>query len=143
MKVALIGKRAGSFIAGIASVPGCAVTAVCEADATALEALGERAGVPESGRYLSYEDLLEKHKPDAVALGTPMQLHVPQAVQALGDGIHVLSEVTAAVDLEQCYDLVRAVRASSAQYMMAENANYRKPALLVRALSAAGLFGTP
>ncbi|HEU5319049.1 MAG TPA: Gfo/Idh/MocA family oxidoreductase [Chloroflexota bacterium] len=143
MKVALIGKRAGSFIAGVRSVQGCAVTAVCEADPAALEALGERAGVGSEGRYLDYETLLERHKPDVVALGTPMQLHVPQAVRALGDGIHVLSEVTAAVDLEQCRDLVRAVRGSGAQYMMAENACYRKPALLVRAMAAQGLFGTP
>ena len=143
MKVALVGRRAGSFIAGIGSVAGCVVSAVCEAEPKALETLGERAGVDESGRYLSYEDLLEKGKPDAVVIGTPMQLHVPQAIVALQDGIHVLSEVTAAVDLEQCYALVRAVRRSTAQYMMAENACYRKPALLVRALAAAGLFGTP
>ena len=152
MKVALIGKRAGSFIAGVRSVEGCDVTAVCEADPAALDALGERAGVGTSGRYLDYETLLEQHKPDVVALGTPMQLHVPQAVRALGDGIHVLSEVTAAVDLEQCQELVRAVRASEARerrggkhatYMMAENACYRKPALLVRAMAAHGLFGTP
>jgi len=152
MKVALIGKRAGSFIAGVNSVSGCVISAVCEADPKALAALGERAGVEASGRYLKYEELLEKAKPDAVALGTPMQLHVPQAVRALQDGVSVLSEVTAAVDMEQCNALVRAVRESEAraerggrraQYMMAENACYRKPALLVRALAAEGLFGTP
>ena len=143
MKVALVGKRAGSFIAGVRSTAECEITAVCEASATALDALGERAGVPAGGRYLSYDDLLERAHPDVVAIGTPMQLHVPQAIVALQEGVHVLSEVTAAVDLEQCYELVRAVRASRAQYMMAENANYRKPALLVRALAAAGLFGTP
>jgi predicted dehydrogenase len=155
MRVALIGKRAGSFIAGIRSVPGCEIGAVCEADPKALDALGERAGVPAEARYLHYEELLEKAKPDAVALGTPMQLHVPQAILALRDGVHVLSEVTAAVDLEQCYALVRAVRESEARaqgggndgrvahYMMAENANYRKSVLIVRALAAAGLFGTP
>ncbi len=152
MKVALIGKRAGSFIAGINSVPGCSISAVCEADPKTLDTLGERAGVAANDRYLRYEELLERAKPDAVAIGTPMQLHVPQAVTALGDGVHVLSEVTAAVDLEQCGALVRAVRASeaaeqrggrrAARYMMAENACYRKPALLVRAMTALGLFGT-
>ena len=143
MKVALVGKRAGSFIAGISSVPGCSISAVCEANPQALGALGERAGVSGNDRHLRYEDLLEKAKPDAVALGTPMHLHVPQAVLALADGVHVLSEVTAAVDLEQCRQLVRAAEASRASYMMAENACYRKPALLVRAMAAEGLFGTP
>ena len=74
-------------------------------------------------------------------LGTPMPLHVPQAVQALDRGVHVLSEVTAAVDLEQCRLLVAAVRRSPASYMMAENYCYRREAVLVRAMARAGLFG--
>jgi len=141
MRVALIGKRAGSFISGVRSLPGCEISAVCEADSAALETLAGRTGVPESGRFPSYDDLLERAKPDAVVLGTPMQLHVPHAIQALEAGVHVLSEVTAAVDLDQCRQLVRAVRASKASYMMAENACYRKPALLVRTMAAEGLFG--
>jgi predicted dehydrogenase len=174
MNVALVGKRAGAFVAGIRSVPGCAVVAVCEADPAALAALGERAGVPERARYLVYEDLLARTRADgvdAVVLGTPMPLHVPQAVAALAEGIHVLSEVTAAVapkpiaattgdpaaagtprdaaaierHLAQCRQLVRAVRASQArsgaQYMLAENYCYRKDVVLVRALARAGLFG--
>jgi predicted dehydrogenase len=157
LRVALVGKRAGSFVAGAQSVAGCEVAAVCEASPTALDALGDRAGVPQSERYATFEDLLERGHPDLVVLGTPMDLHVPQAIQALDEGIHVLSEVTAAVDdgsdptdpLRQCRDLVRAVRRAAkhrdgrpaAQYMMSENYCYRKDVTLVRAMARAGLFG--
>jgi predicted dehydrogenase len=141
MRVALVGKRAASFIAGIRSMPDCQIAAVCEPDAAALESLAGRAEVPESGRFADYDTLLERARVDAVVLGTPMHLHVPQAVQALAEGVHVLSEVTAAVDLDQCRQLVRAVRAGRAQYMMAENYCYRKDVMVVRALAREGLFG--
>jgi predicted dehydrogenase len=143
LRVALVGKRAGSLMAGIQSLPGCTVSAVCEPNAVAREALGERAGVPESGRFGSYDDVLARGRPDVVVLGTPMPLHVPQAARALAAGVHVLSEVTAAVNIEQCLDLLRAVRDArgGAQYMMAENSCYRKDVMVVRAMAQAGLFG--
>jgi predicted dehydrogenase len=146
LTVGLVGKRAGSFVTGLQSVPDARVVAVCELDAERRARLADRAGgLPEAAQFERYDDLLDRAKPDLVVLGTPMPLHVPQAVQALSQGTHVLSEVTAAVDLEQCATLVEAVerarRTSGAQYMMAENSCYRKDAVLVRAMARQGLFG--
>jgi predicted dehydrogenase len=145
LAVGLVGKRSGAFVAGLQSLPDVRVVAVCEPDAAARESLGDRAGVPDSGRFVAYDDLLDRARPEAVVLGTPMPLHVPQAVQALDGGVHVLSEVTAAVDIDQCGDLVRAARraeaSSGARYMMAENYCYRRDVVLVRAMARAGLFG--
>mgnify|MGYP005837068693 CR=1 FL=1 len=78
---------------------------------------------------------------DAVAIGTPMPLHVPQAVKALQAGKHVLSEVTAAVSLEECWRLLDAVKASGKAYMMAENYCYTPENILVRHLVRDGVFG--
>ena len=143
--VGLVGKRAGSFVAGLESLPDVRIAAVCEPDAAARERLAARAGVAAAGQHADYGDLLDRARPDVVVLGTPMPLHVPQAVAALQRGAHVLSEVTAAVDLEQCRALVRAARAAEraggARYMMAENYCYRKDVVLVRAMALAGLFG--
>jgi predicted dehydrogenase len=85
--------------------------------------------------------MLDGARLDAVAIGTPMQLHAPQAIAALERGIHVLSEVTAAVTIDECRDLVRAVRASGKSYMMAENYCFSKPATMVREMARRGLFG--
>ena len=143
--VGLVGKRAGSFVAGLESLPEVRVTSVCDPDAAARERLAARAGVAGVGQYADYGDLLDRARPDVVVLGTPMPLHVPQAVAALQRGAHVLSEVTAAVDLEQCRALVRAARAAGraggTRYMMAENYCYRKDVVLIRAMALAGLFG--
>lgn len=143
--VALVGKRARAFAAGVKSIPDARVVAVVEPDEQARAQMAERTGVDSGGQFGDYEQMLDQVKPAAVVLGTPMHLHVPQAVRALDDGISVLSEVTAAVDLDECARLVEAVRraqgTSGAQYMMAENYCYRKDVVLVRAMAQAGLFG--
>ncbi|CAA9306241.1 MAG: GH109 [uncultured Chloroflexi bacterium] len=143
--VGLVGKRAGAFVSGLQSLPDVRITGICEPAESARAALGERAGVPAAAQFAGYDALLDGARPDMVVLGTPMHLHVPQTVQALERGIHVLSEVTAAVDLDQCRTLViavqRAGRRSGARYMMAENYCYRKDVVLVRAMARKGLFG--
>ncbi|MDQ3700713.1 MAG: Gfo/Idh/MocA family oxidoreductase [Chloroflexota bacterium] len=145
LTVGLVAKRSGAFVTGILALPETRIVGVCDPDAGARAGLAERAGVGEAEQYADFDALLSRARPELVILGTPMQLHVPQAVQALEQGCHVLSEVTAAVDLDQCRTLVRAVRraqrASGAQYMMAENYCYRKDVVLVRALARAGMFG--
>jgi predicted dehydrogenase len=78
---------------------------------------------------------------DAVVIGTPMQLHVPQAIQALSEGKHVLSEVTAAVSMEECWRLKDAVTRSGMTYMMAENYCYGRDPMLIQEMARKGLFG--
>jgi predicted dehydrogenase len=142
LRIALIGgRRSRAAVVGLRSLPECRITAVCDVDPPALERIGELAGVPASGRFRSYEELLERARPDAVFIATPMDLHVPQSIHALDRGVHVLSEVTAAVDLEQCRQLVRAVRRSQAQYMLAENACFAKHNMVVRNMAREGVFG--
>jgi predicted dehydrogenase len=145
LTVGLAGKRAGDFIPGLCSLPDVRIVGVCEPDPVQLARLAGRADVGAAAQFVDFGDLLDRAQPDLVVLGTPMHLHVPQAIQALERGAHVLSEVTAAVDLEQCAALVdavrRAARASGAQYMMAENYCYRKDVVLVRAMAHKGLFG--
>jgi predicted dehydrogenase len=149
LRVALVGgRRSRAAVAGLRSMPECRITAVCDVDPDALERIGDLTGVAESGRFRQYDDLLERTSPDAVFIATPMHLHVPQSIQALDQGVHVLSEVTAAVTpfdaddpLEQCRQLVRAARRSRAQYMMAENSCFARHNMVVRNMARADLFG--
>ena len=78
---------------------------------------------------------------DAVLVASPMPLHVAHSVQALRAGKHVLSEVTAATSMEQCWELLEAVRSSRRKYMLAENYCYLRPWTLVLGMVKAGLFG--
>ena len=142
LRVGLVGWRAKAFLSGL-TVAGATVAAVCELDPDRRLALGEAAGVSPRDRFHRYEDLLAAGL-DAVVLGTPMPLHAPQAVAALDAGLHVLSEVTAAVTLGQCRDLGRAALAAARGgrvYMLAENYCYSRQNVLVRELVRRGAFG--
>jgi predicted dehydrogenase len=138
LKIGLAGRRACSFIAGFRSIPETRVVALCDINPETLHRLADEHSIPE--RYLEYDEMIESDL-DAVVVGTPMHLHVPQTIAALAKGRHVLSEVTAAVSLEQCRDLVEAVRRSGSTYMMAENACYQRSNMLVANMVRHGLFG--
>jgi predicted dehydrogenase len=131
--------RGKSFRAAFDANPLTRIHAVCDANEDALPEAVELLGASES--YADYDEMLEKSDVDAVVIGTPMHFHAPMAIRALQKGIHAVSEVTAAVSVEECRDLVAATNASDAVYMMAENYTYRKPCVLVKALSERGMFG--
>lgn len=127
----VVGARAAAE-AGLARLD-----AVYDPDAEAAGRFAAEHGLETTCR--SFEELIGAV--DLVVLSSPQHHHVPQAVAALGAGVHVLSEVPAAVSLEQATELVGAVRASSARYMMAENYCYTRPNLVVAAMARSGAFG--
>jgi len=140
LKIGLVGVRRGaSYIHGFQAVTDCEIAAVCD---VVTERAAEAASTLGVANYFDdYEKMLDSGVVNAVVLGTPQNLHAPQAVQALKRDIHVISEVPAATDLMQCCELVDAARASKATYMLAENYNYTKTSVLVRAMADAGVFG--
>jgi predicted dehydrogenase len=141
MHVGVVGAvgRGGSFSAGFKAC-GARIHAVCDTQADRLEEARIKLGASEA--YTDFDTMLEKADLDAVVIGTPMPLHVPMSVAALRAGKHVMSEVTAGVSVEECRDLVRAVRQAKGIYMMAENYCYMEANVMVRELVRRGLFGT-
>jgi len=140
LNVGIVGAagRGGSFRAAF-EANGARIHAVCDTRRDALDECAERLGAAE--KYDDCEEMLSKSELDALAIGTPMQFHVPQSVMALERNVHVLCEVPAGVSMEECNALVRACRRSKAVYMMAENYVYIRPNVLVRELCRRGLFG--
>ncbi len=139
LKVGIVGAPRGSgFVRAIQTVSETALVAICDVREDVLNDRADRFGVEQ--RYTEYEKMADSDL-DVIIVATPMPLHVPQAIIALEKGKHVLSEVPAAIDLEQCWQLVQAVKKSGRKYMMAENYTYMKPNVLVRAMAQRGLFG--
>jgi predicted dehydrogenase len=141
LNVGIVGAagRGASFRAAFDANPLARIHAVCDVRQDTLDQAAEKLGASE--KYANYEEMLDRSDLDAVVIGTPMQFHAPQAILALKRDLHVLSEVTAGVSIEECRELVLAQRASKAVYMMAENYTYMKPNVLVRELVRRGLFG--
>lgn len=138
IKVGLVGRRGRAFTNALQSMSDVELTAVCDINEDVANELARTYRIPHV--YTEFEALLDSDV-DAIVVATPMPLHVPQSVAALKAGKHVLSEVPAAVSLEECWELLETVNASGKTYMMAENCCYFKENVLVRELVRKGFFG--
>jgi len=130
----------GAGFAAACGAAGARIHAVCDTNEAGLEKACADLGAQES--YTDYAAMLDQSALDAVIIGTPMPFHVPQSIAALEAGLSVLSEVPAAISVEECRVLTLAATAGSGVYMMAENYTYMEPCVIVREMVAQGLFGT-
>lgn len=138
IRFGVIGLRRGaSFVRVCRATSGATVTALYDIDAVAVEKAAAEIGAQ---AFSDYEAFLGSDI-DAVVVASPLPFHAGQAAQALRSGKHVLSEVTACLNLEQAQDLVQAAKESSAIYMMAENYRYFDQVELLKRLADDGRFG--
>lgn len=67
----------------------------------------ERCAKRWGGRaYASSGDMLEKERPDLVSIATPVHLHLPQTLEALNSGSHVLCEKPFARTPGECQQMI-------------------------------------
>jgi len=88
-----------------------------------------------------YRRMLQRDDLDAVLVATPMQDHAVMSIDALRAGKHVLSEVAAAMTLDECWGLVRAAEETGKIYMLAENCCYWRHTMMILNMVAKGVFG--
>ena len=138
LKVGLVGKRAVGALRCFKALDETEVAAICTQHEETVRPIAAEYDVPNA--YTRYEDLLESDV-DIVFLGTPLPEHVRQSVAALEAGKHVICEIPAAGTLEECWELLEAVRRAGTKYMLAENYIYMREHVLVRELVRQGLFG--
>jgi predicted dehydrogenase len=139
LKVGIVGVgRGSSFIRPFTTITETKVIAICDVDENRLNNAAQQLNIEK--RFTDYEKMLEDDI-NIVVLATPENLHAPQSILALNAGKHVVSEVTAATSIEQCYELVRTVRKSKTKYMMAENSCYSPSSVLIKNMVRKGLFG--
>lgn len=123
-RVGLVGaQRGASLVTQFDVQPETEIVALCDLNEARLAQTAEAFKVPDRGLFTDYERFLE-YPLDIVVVGTPIQLHAEQSIKAMESGKHVLSEVTAAWTIEQCEQLVNAVKRTRQIYMMAENNCY-------------------
>ncbi len=79
------------------------------------ERLRQKFGGPDSHSYESMGKLIAHEKPDVLHLCTPHALHVPMAITALRQGIHVFMEKPPAVSAEQFEELSRVCEETDAR----------------------------
>jgi predicted dehydrogenase len=124
LRVGLVGAGRGTaYGSQFRNHPRTEVSAVCDVNPEILEEMRSTFGLNSSQAFQNYDDFV-KADLDIVFLGTPMPFHAEQAIKALENGKHVLSELTMATTVKDCERIVRTVKKTGMKYMMAENYYY-------------------
>ena len=127
---------------------GVQIAAVCDINEANLNRaldIVEKAGGPRPDGYsrgpTDYRRMLQRDDLDAVMIATPMQDHGLMSADALRAGKHVLSEVAAAMTVEECWDLVRATEETGRIFMLSENCCYWRHVMQIQNMIDQGVFG--
>ncbi len=138
----------GTHLLRLALAAGVEVPALCDIKQAnlnrAIAVVAQSRGKKPEGYSRGpndYERRVGREDLDAVIIGTGMQIHAPIAVEAMRAGKHVLSEVAAAMTLDDCWALVDTVEQTGKIYMLSENCCYWEHLLAVEQMIRNGLFG--
>ena len=128
--------------------PEVSIPAICDIDknmiASTLKIL-KKSGRNEPRVYSNgdedYINMVKNENLDAVYIGTPWEWHHPMAIESMKNGIHVGTEVPAALTVQDCWDLVNTSERTGMHCMIMENVNYRRDVMAVLNMVRKGLFG--
>ncbi len=143
-----VGSR-GTYLLGLALAAGAEIPALCDVKEPHLNRAIDVVAKARDGRKPAgysqgpkdYQRMLQRDDLEAVIIGTPMPLHGAMAIDALRAGKHVLSEVAAAMTMDECWGIVRAAEETGRIYMLSENCCYWQPVMMILNMVQKGLFG--
>ena len=140
INVAIVGLGFGAeFIPIYQQHPNANMYAICQRTESKLNEVGDQYGI--DVRYTSYEDLLKDPLVDAVHINSPIPNHAEQTLKALRAGKHVACTVPMATSVEDCIEIVKAVKESGKKYMMMETVVYAREFLFVKEMYEKGELG--
>ena len=142
-----IGSRGMGMISRVSKLPGVVVTAVCDIQDDKINKAKQslaRQKRPEPKVYKgpeAFRTLCDSSDVDVIYNSTPWHLHVPVALAAMNGGKHVLTEVTAAFTVEDCWKMVETAEKRKVHCMQLENCIYGEIEMLTFNLVRQGMLG--
>ncbi len=125
VNVAIAGLGFGSeFIPIYQNHPNANMYAICQRSESKLKSVGDAFKIEK--RYSDFYEMLEDQNVDAVHINTPIHEHARMSVAALKAGKHVACTVPMATSVEECWQIIEAVKSSGKKYMMAETVIYSR-----------------
>jgi len=142
------GLRGQWILALAAKYPEVHIPAICDVDesmiAGALKILKD-AGKPKPRVYSSgdqdFRRMVSSEVLDGIYIATPWRWHHPMAISAMKNGIHVGTEVPAALSVTDCWDLVNTSEQTGMHCMIMENVCYRRDVMAILNMVRKQLFG--
>ena len=115
------------------------ITCVADIDEKRLAAALKK--LPDAAAFLTAQELMKSGRCEAVLIATPHYSHPPLAIEALNNGLHVMSEKPAGVYTKQVRELIAVSEKSDKTYalMLNQRTNcvYRK----LKELVSSGVYG--
>jgi len=88
-----------------------------------------------------WKKLCERSDLDLVLITTPTYMHAKMAVYTMKQGKHVITEVPAAVTIDECWDIVKTSERSKKHCMMMENCSFMPFHITTLNMAKQGFFG--
>ena len=128
--------------------PDVSIPAICDIDDYMIEntkKILKEAGRPDPRVYKNGDEdflnMVNNEDLDAIYIATPWEWHHPMAIASMQNGIHVATEVPAALTVQECWDLVKTSEKFKRHCMIMENVCYRRDVMAILNMVREGIFG--
>lgn len=146
VRIAVVGQghfAQAAVLPAFDGVPGVELAALVSGSKKKLEELGARYGVRELREYDELDDLLGRHRVDAVYVAVPNDMHAEIAMIAARHGVHVLCEKPMAPTEAECVQMIRACERARVKLMVAYRLHFEAANLIAVEMSRGGEIGDP
>ena len=142
-----LGMRGSEAVRRYMYLAGVKITALCDIlpdRVDSCQAILKKFNKPLATKYtgeFGWKQLCESNNVDLVYVCTHWQLHTPIAVYAMEHGKHVVTEVPAALTIDECWQLVNTAEKTRRHCMMLENCCYDFFEMATLNMAQHGVFG--
>jgi predicted dehydrogenase len=143
-----LGMRGPGAVTRMSHIEGVEIAALCDVFEDRVEKVQKYLtdrGLPRAKSYFgskdSWKTMVESQDIDMLYICTPWNTHTPMAVYAMENGKHAATEVPAAVNIDECWQLVETSEKTKQHCMMLENCCYDFFELLTLNMARQGYFG--
>lgn len=139
--VGIIGTGFGlsAQLPGFRACDGAEVIALCGRNPERTRRLAERHSIAHA--FSDYRAMLQLDAIDLVSIVTPVSLHHPMTMAALGAGKHVLCEKPMAMDLAEATGMLEAAESSSLVHLIDHELRFNPTRVRLKELLDAGYAG--
>jgi predicted dehydrogenase len=143
-----VGNQGSQHYRNFLRIEGVEIVAVCdlvEDKVKRMQDWSEEAGKKKPVGYSKgpedYKRMCAEQDLDLVFTATPWVMHAPILLEAMRTGSHAVTEVPAAVTIEECWQLVEAAEKYNKHCVMLENVCYMEPEMMIFNMVKKGVFG--
>ena len=140
LRMGVVGMGMGQGHArGFFSHPGADLVALCDIDASRMQAVADEYGV--SDLYTDAETMFRKGGLDAVGIAVPNKFHAPLTIAALKQGLHVLCEKPMAMTVAEARRMNAAAARTGLNLMIDFSHRFTAEAAALKCQVEAGVVG--